>query len=289
MVDPATQQLAKAYDAVGEYAKRGLHPEEYLTYDFLCKHPILMQLGMLRLDWNRIPGLTRWIATLPTVVVPDSLWGRWLSDWKDTWEPDEEPGHFVRNVALAVCRSRFNNNPDPQGRDKWVYLLAIAHVPDVIDLATFAEANALIDKTEVNKTSVICLTRLHKAAKFYPDYYFDRKKRQITLQHMKDRTAAAGAAANFAGADLLMAHTTSSRQETYSKLPPGYRQGCTGDLINTGGRSYKVWSSGRDKKRPDIHDIPLSAETIMLRMPEHGDFPRVIIDMEPFDQWPKSR
>ena len=27
----------------------------------------------------------------------------------------------------------------------------------------------------------------------------------------------------------------------------------------------------------------------MLRMPEHGDFPRVIIDMEPFDQWPENR
>ena len=244
---------------------------------------------MLQLDWNRIPGLTRRIATLPTVVVPDSLWGHWLTDWKDTWEPDEEPGHYVRNVALVVCRSRFNDNPDPQGRDKRVYSLAIAHVPDVIDLATLAEANVLIDKTGVNQTSVICLTPLHKAAKFYPDYYCDRKRRQITLQHMEDRIAAAGAAANFAGADLLTAHTTSSREETYSKLPPGYRKGGTGDLINTSGRSYKVWGSSRDKKRPDIHDLPLSAETVMLRMPEHGDFPPVIIDMEPFDQWPESR
>ena len=289
MVDPATQQLAKAYEAVREYAKCGLHPEEYLTYDFLRKHPILLQPGMLRLNWNRIPGLTRRIATLPTVVVPDSLWGRWLTDWKDTWEPDEEPGYFVRNVALVVGRSRFNDNPDPQGRNKRVYSLAIAHVPDVINLATLAEANTLIDQTEVNQTSVICLTQLHKAAKFYPDYYCDRKKRQITLQHMEDRTAAAGVAVNFVGADLLTALTTSSRQETYSKLPPGYRQGGTGDLINTGGRSYKVWSSSRDKKRPDIHDLPLAAETMVLRMPEHGGFPRVIIDMEPFDKWPKNR
>ena len=253
-------------------------PEEFLTYDFLCKHPILMQPGMLRLDWNRIP-----------VVVPDGLWGRWLTNWKDTWEPDEEPGHFVRNVALAVCRSRFNDNTDPQGRDKWVYSLAIVHIPDVIDLATLAEANALIDKTEVNQNSVICLTRLHKVAKFYPDYYCDRKKRQLTLQHTEDQIAAAGASANFAGAELLTAHTTSSREETYSKLPPGYRKGCTGDLINTSGRCYKVWGSGRHKKQPDIHDLPLSAETVMLRMPEQGDFPRVIIDMEPFDQWPESK
>ena len=254
MAYPAIQQLTKAYEVIEEYAKRGLHPEEFLTYDFLRKHPILMQPGMLRLDWNQIPGLTRRIATLPTVVVPDSLWGRWLTDWKDTWEPDEEPRHFVHNVALAVCRSQFNDNPDPQGRDKRVYSLAIAHIPDAIDLATLAEANALIDKTEVNQNSVICLTRLHKAAKFYPDYYCDRKKRQLTLQHMEDRIAAASAAANFAGAELLMAHTTSSREETYSKLPPGYRKGCTRDLINTGGRCYKVWGSGRDKKRPDIHD-----------------------------------
>ena len=191
MVDPATQLLAKAYKAVGEYAKRGLHPEEYLTYDFLCKHPILLQPGMLRLDWNRIPGLTRRIATLPTVVVPDSLWNHWLSDWKDSCQPDTEPGHFVWNVALVVCRSRFNDNPDSRGRDKWVYLLAIAHVPDVIDLATLSEANALLETTEKNQTSVVCLTRLHKAAKYYPDFYGDRKKRQITLQHMIEWTAAA--------------------------------------------------------------------------------------------------
>ena len=96
---------------------------------------------MLRLDWNRIPGLSRRIATLPTVVVPDGLWARWLTDWKDTWEPDEEPGHFVRNVALVVCRSRFNDNPDIKGRDKQVYSLAVAHIPDVIELATLEETN----------------------------------------------------------------------------------------------------------------------------------------------------
>ena len=81
--------------------------------------------------------------------------------------------------------------------------LAIAHVPDVIELATFAEANVLLQKTEENLNSVICLTRLHKAAKYYPDYFCDRKKRQLTLQHMEDRVTAAGAATNFAGAELL--------------------------------------------------------------------------------------
>ena len=218
MADPAVQQLSTAYKIIGDNATRGLHPEEFLTYDFLCKHPILLQPGMLRLDCNRIPGLTRQIATLPTVVVPDSLWARWLTDWMDTWELDEEPGHFVHNMALIVCRSRFNDNPDPKGRNKWVYSLAVAHVPDVIKLA---EAKVLLDETEVNLNSVICLTRLHKAEQFYPDYYCDRKKRQLTLQHMEVRTAAAGAATNFAGAELLTAHTTSSREEIYSKLPPG--------------------------------------------------------------------
>ena len=160
-----------------------------------------------------------------------------------------------------------------KGRDKQVYSLAIAHVPDVIELATLAKANILMEKTEVNLNSVICLTRLHKAAKFYPDYYCDRKKQQLTLQHMEEQTAAAGAAANFAGAELLAAYTTSRKEETYSKLPPGYRKGCTGNLINTSGRCYKVWESGRDKKWPDIHNIPLSAVTMMIQMLEHGDFP----------------
>ena len=289
MADPAVALLGAAYGAVGEFSKRGHHPEEFLTYDFLQQHSILLQPGMLRVDWNRIPGLTRRIAVLQTVVVPDHLWERWLGDWRDSWEPDEDPGHFVRNVALVVCRSRFNDNPDPAGRDKRVNSLAIAHVPDTIQLSTFAEADALLKKTEVNLPSVICLTRLHKAAKYYPDYFCHRKGRQLTLQHTQVRVSPAGAAVNFAGGELLTTYTASHKEETYSKLPPGYRHGGTGDLINTGGRPYKVWSSGRDKDRPDIHDIPLAPISMMLRMPEHGDFPRVLIDMEPFRKWPKNR
>ena len=112
MADMAVKQLTAAYESIGQYSKHGLHPEEFLTYDFLHKHPILLQPGMLRVDWNRISGLTRRITTIPTVVVPDSLWARWLHDWKDTWEPDKDPGHFVHNMALVICRSRFNDNPD---------------------------------------------------------------------------------------------------------------------------------------------------------------------------------
>ena len=188
-----------------------------------------------------------------------------------------------------VFRSRFNDNPDTKGRDKRVNSLAIAHVPDSIRLSTFAEADALLKKTEENLNSVICLTRLHKAAKYHPDYFCHRKGRQLTLQHMQDRESAAGVAANFAGGELLTTYTASKREETYSKLPPGYRRGCAGDLINTGGRSYSVWESGDKKKRPDIHEIPLASATMMNRMPEHGDFPQVIIDMEPFNKWPKNR
>ena len=289
MADTAVKQLTAAYKSVGQYSKRGLHPEEFLTYDFLCKHPILLQPGMLRVDWNRIPGLTQRITTIPTVVVPDSLWACWLHDWKDTWEPDEDPGHFVCNVALVICRSRFNDNPDIKGKDRRVYSMAIAHVPDKINLATLEEANVLLEKTELDLQSVICLTRLHKAAKFYPDYFCDQKKRQITLQHMEDRLAVAGVAANFAGAELLTALTTASRDMTYSKLPPGYRQGGTGDLINTGGKRYKVWESGPGKKRPDIHELPLSAATMVVPMPKYGDFPLVIIDIESFHRWPKNK
>ena len=180
---------------------------------------------MLRVDWNRIPGLTQQITTIPTVVVLDSLWAHWLHDWKDTWEPNKDPGHFVRNMALVICRSRFNDNLDIKGKDRWVYLMTIAHVPDKIGLATLEEANVLLEKTEPDLQSVICLTRLHKAAKFYPDYFCDQKKRQITLQHMDNWLVAARVAANFVGAELLTTLTTASRDVTYSKLPPGYHQG----------------------------------------------------------------
>ena len=290
MADPAVALLTKAYGAVEGSARRGLHPEEFLTFDFLREHPILLQPGVLRVDWNRMPGLTRRIVTLPTVVVPDQLWKRWLTDWRDSWEPDEEPGHFIRNMALVVCRSRFNDNPDKKGRDMRVNSLAVAHVPDWLRLSTFSEADKLLKTTEENMTSVICLTRLHKAAKYHPDYFCHRKGRQITLQHMQDRGASAGAAVNIAGAELLTTYTASRQEETYSKLPPGYRGGGTGDLINTGGRKYAVWGTGQDNKKwPDIHEIPLASASMVRRMPEHGDFPRVLIDMEDFDKWPKNR
>ena len=289
MADTAVKQLTSAYEIITKYSGQGQHPEEYLTYEFLHKNPILLQPGMLRVDWNRIPGLSRRIDTIPTVVVPDSLWARWQTDWKDSWEPDEDPGHFIRNIALVVCRSRFNDNPDSKGKDKRVYSLAIAHVPDNLDLASLAETNVTLARAEPDQKSVICLTRLHKAAKFYPDYYCSRKDRQITLQHMVDRSAAAGVASNFAGAELLSVPSTSDRGVTYSKLPPGYRNGGSGDLINTGGTPYKVWEGGSGKKRPDIHDLPLAAATATAPMPRYGDFPIVIIDMEPYKRWPKSK
>ena len=99
---------------------------------------------------------------------------------------------------------------------------------------------------------------------------------------MVDRTAAAGVASNFAGAELLSALSTSDRDVTYSKLPPGYRHGGSGELINTGGVPYKVWEGGSGKKRPDIHHLPLAAATATVPMPKYGDFPLVIIDTEPF-------
>ena len=282
MADTSVKQLTMAYEIITKYSGQGQHPEEYLTYEFLRKHPILLQPGMLRVDWNRIPGLTRRIDTIPIVVVPDSLWARWQTDWKDSWEPDEDPRHFIRNVALVVCRSWFNNNPDSKGRDKRVYSLAIAHVLDSLDLASLAETNVTLVEAEPDQKSVICLTRLHKAAKFYLDYYCSRKDRQITLQHMVDRPAAAGVAPNFAGAELLSIPSTSDRGVTYSKLPPGYHNGGSGDLINTGGTPYKVWEGGSGKKRPDIHDLPLAAATATVPMPRYGDFPSVIIDTEPY-------
>ena len=249
----------------------------------------MLQPGILRVDWNRIPGLTRRIDTIPTVVVPDSLWARWQTDWKDSWEPDEVPGHFVRNVALVVCRSRFNDNPDSKGKNKRVYLLAIAHVPDNLDLASLEETNTTLAKAEPDQKSVICLTPLHKAAKFYPDYFCSQKDRQITLQHMVDRSAAAGVASNFAGAELLTVPSTSDRGVTFSKLPPGYRNGGSGDLINTSGTPYRVWEGRSGKKRPDIHYLPLAAMTATVPIPKYGDFPLVIIDAETYKQWPKSK
>ena len=158
MADTAVKQLTAAYESITKYSGQGQHPEEYLTYEFLRKNPILLQRGLLRVDWNRIPGLSRRIDTIPTIVVPDSLWAHWQTDWKDSWEPDDNPGHFIHNVALVVCRSRFNDNPDSKGKDKRVYSLAIAHVPDSLDLASLAETNVTLAKAEPDQKSVICLT-----------------------------------------------------------------------------------------------------------------------------------
>ena len=219
MAGSAVERLTKAYSAVEDYLKRDQQPEEFLTYSFLRKHPILLQPGMLRVNWNRIPGLSRRIDQISTVVVPDDLWGRWMSDWQDTWEPDEDPGHFHCNVALVVCRSRFRDNKDKKGRDKRVYSMAVAHIPDTIKPATLHATKVMFQKTKPDRRDMVVLTRLHKMAKFYPDCYFDRRDKHITLQHIEDRSAAGGVAHNFAGAELLPA-LAPGRSEKCSKLHP---------------------------------------------------------------------
>ena len=39
MADMAVKQLTAAYESIGQYSKHGLHPEEFLTYDFLTQTP----------------------------------------------------------------------------------------------------------------------------------------------------------------------------------------------------------------------------------------------------------
>ena len=56
MADTAVKQLTAAYESIMKFSRQGQHPEEYLTYEFLCKNPILLQPGILRIDWNRYTG-----------------------------------------------------------------------------------------------------------------------------------------------------------------------------------------------------------------------------------------
>ena len=140
---------------------------------------------------------------IPTIVVPDSLWSHWITNWKDTWELDEDPSHFFRNVALVISRSRYNDNPDVSKKEQTGVFDGNRSCPRYHSLGDSRRGRSDLEKTEPDRQSVICLTLLHKFAKFFPGYYSNRNKKNITLQHMKDRTAAAGMASNFAGAELL--------------------------------------------------------------------------------------
>ena len=132
MANTAVKQLTAAYESVGQYPKRGLHPEEFLTYDFLCKHPILLQPRMLRVDWNRIPGLTRRITTIPhcrgsgqfcgpvgcmtgrtlgsRTKIPDTSYATWLwwsagAGSKTTWISKARTDGYIR-WWLLMSRTR---------------------------------------------------------------------------------------------------------------------------------------------------------------------------------------
>ena len=89
-------------------------PAVTLSYAFLQANPILLEKGVLKVNWNRIPGLYTRVNPILTVVVPNNQWDKWGSPGGWTiWEPDSLATSFVPNMAVVMCKGPFHDSEDP--------------------------------------------------------------------------------------------------------------------------------------------------------------------------------
>ena len=71
-----TQDRAAAYEVLVNSYYEAQQPAVTLSHAFLQANPILLEEGVLKLNWNRIPGLYTRVNQMLTVVVPDGQWSK---------------------------------------------------------------------------------------------------------------------------------------------------------------------------------------------------------------------
>ena len=67
-----TQDCAKAYEVLVNAYYEGQQPAVTLSHAFLEANPILLEEGVLKVNWNQIPGLYTRVNQMLTVVVSNS-------------------------------------------------------------------------------------------------------------------------------------------------------------------------------------------------------------------------
>ena len=209
-----TQDRARAYEALVNAYYDAQQPAVTLSFAFLQANPILLEKGVLKVNWNRIPGLYTRVNPILTVVVPNDQWEKWGSPGGWTvWEPDTLATSFMPNMAVVMCKGPFHDSEDPTLRDSVCYSMAMARVPDCIPLLPFNTVHGALKDYDASECTAIGLMRYHAASRIFPDVYFHYYQQHLTIMGLENPQLVFGAADEFVAGYLHRRHQIASDQE----------------------------------------------------------------------------
>ena len=221
-----TQDCARAYEVLVNAYYEGQPPAVTLSHAFLQANPILLEKGVLKINWNRIPGLYTRVNQMLTVVVPNSQWDKWGAPGGWTiWEPDSQPSSFVPNMTVVMCKGPFHDSADLALANSVCYSMAIAHVLHSVPLLPFNTLHEAFKDHKDNNYTTIGLMRYHAASRVFPDVYFHYYQQHLTILSMENEELVFGAADEFVAGYLIRRHQVASNWGAHAMLPPGYRFG----------------------------------------------------------------
>ena len=251
--------MASSYQA-------GIQPAIFLTHSFLQDHPILLEEGYLKVNWDRIPGLYSRTDKLLTVNITDAQWEKWGQPrgWT-AWEPDTQAGNFIPNMAVVVCKGIFHDALDPQLQDKVSHFMTIARVPDCVELLPFDQLREAFNNYNEVATA-IRLVQLHRSNVVFPDVYFQFYSEHFTIMGLLDPEIRFGTADEFVGGYRVHQHVGSSGRKAHAMLPPSYVQGakCPSPSPTY---TYRPGGTGTPGQHPPIHVIFMAAIGRVLPSP----------------------
>ena len=275
-----TQDRAKAYEVLVNAYYEGQQPAVTLSHAFLEANPILLEEGVLKVNWNRIPGLYTRVNQLLTVVVSDSQWDKWGAPGGWTvWEPDSLPTSFVPNMAVVMCKGPYKDSEDPALVDSFCYSMAIARVPDCVPLLPFNTLREAFKGHTDTEYTAVGLMRYHAASRMFPDVYFQYYQQHLTIMGLENKALVFGAADEFIAGYLIRRHQVASNRGAHAMLPPGYRFGATSPVPSPT-YVYSVPGTGVPGQHPAIHSVHLAPLTACLLQPG-----RFCLGEPPVSEW----
>ena len=275
-----TQDRARAYEVLAKAYYDGQQPAVTLSHAFLQANPILLEEGVLKINWNRIPGLYTRVNQMLTAVIPTSQWDKWGAPGGWTiWEPDSLSTSFVPNMAVVVCKGPFHDSEDPALANSVCYSMTIARVPDCVPLLPFNTLRQALNDHKDNDFTTIGLMRYHAASRIFPDVYFHYYQQHLTIMGMENEALVFGAADEFVAGYLIRHHQVASNRGAQAMLPPGYRLG-TKSPIPSPTYVYSVPGTGVPGQHPPIHSVYLTPLTINLQSPG-----RFCLGEPPVSEW----
>ena len=194
------------------------------------------------------------------------------------WEPDTRAGNFIPNMAVVVCKGVFHNAPEPQLQDKVGHFMAIARVPDCIELLPFDQLHEAFNNYNEVATAV-GLVRLHRSNVVFPDVYFQFYSEHFTIMGLLDPEIRFGTADEFVGGYLVCRHIMSSGRKAHTMLPPCYVQGAKCPRPSPT-YTYQPGGTRAPGQHPPIHVIFMAAIGRVLPSPS-----RFCIVEAPAKEW----